>query len=204
MVGAQHHALATLTPPPIKETRYPLYRRLGWPQGRSGRVRKISPLRDSIPRPYSPQRVVIPTVLSRPAVSCVLFQFSVSFLILFRLQFYSNFFFVYILFFFSSACLAQSQIEILIFRLRKFDSPQNEWNMRLLILRHDHYCCYATKSMVRGNFWKFGTFTIGHKFSSDGVRRLGTYSCKPHPHEEPFFFISKHSVLLTLDVTHKL
>jgi hypothetical protein len=28
---------------PRKETRYPLYRRLGGPQGRSGRVRKISP-----------------------------------------------------------------------------------------------------------------------------------------------------------------
>jgi hypothetical protein len=28
---------------PGKETRYPLYRRLGRPQGRSGRVRKISP-----------------------------------------------------------------------------------------------------------------------------------------------------------------
>jgi rRNA maturation protein Nop10 len=27
---------------PGKESRYPLYRRLGWPQGRSGRVRKIS------------------------------------------------------------------------------------------------------------------------------------------------------------------
>ena len=28
---------------PEKETRYPLYRRLGGPQGRFGRVRKISP-----------------------------------------------------------------------------------------------------------------------------------------------------------------
>ena len=28
---------------PAKEARYPLYRRLGGPQGRSGRVRKISP-----------------------------------------------------------------------------------------------------------------------------------------------------------------
>ena len=28
---------------PGKETRYPLYRRLGGPQGRFGRVRKISP-----------------------------------------------------------------------------------------------------------------------------------------------------------------
>jgi hypothetical protein len=28
---------------PGKETRYPLYRKLGGPKGRSGRVRKISP-----------------------------------------------------------------------------------------------------------------------------------------------------------------
>ena len=38
-VGDQHHAPAAL--PPVK-TRYPLYRRLNGPQGRSGRVRKIS------------------------------------------------------------------------------------------------------------------------------------------------------------------
>jgi hypothetical protein len=41
-VGGQRHVPAAL--PPGKETRYPLYRRLGRPQGRSGRVRKISPL----------------------------------------------------------------------------------------------------------------------------------------------------------------
>jgi hypothetical protein len=39
---------------PGKETRYPLYRRLGGPQGRSGRMLKISPQRDSIPGPSSP------------------------------------------------------------------------------------------------------------------------------------------------------
>jgi hypothetical protein len=39
-VGGQRYALAAL--PPVK-TRYPLCRRLGGPQGRSGRVRKISP-----------------------------------------------------------------------------------------------------------------------------------------------------------------
>ena len=39
-VGGQHHVLAAL--PPVK-TRYPLYRRLGGPQGRSGQMRKISP-----------------------------------------------------------------------------------------------------------------------------------------------------------------
>ena len=39
-LGGQRHAPAAL--PPAK-TRYPLYRRLGVPQGRSGRGRKISP-----------------------------------------------------------------------------------------------------------------------------------------------------------------
>jgi hypothetical protein len=39
-MGGQHHAPAAL---PRGKTRYPLYRRLGGPQGRSGRVRKISP-----------------------------------------------------------------------------------------------------------------------------------------------------------------
>ena len=41
------------TLPPGK-TPYPLYRRLGGPQSRSGQVRKISPHRDSIPGPSSP------------------------------------------------------------------------------------------------------------------------------------------------------
>jgi hypothetical protein len=39
-VGGQHHAPAALPP---RKTLYPLYRRLGGPHGRSGRVRKISP-----------------------------------------------------------------------------------------------------------------------------------------------------------------
>jgi len=39
-VGGQRHAPAVL---PLGRTRYPLYRRLGGAQGRSGRVRKISP-----------------------------------------------------------------------------------------------------------------------------------------------------------------
>ena len=49
-----------------EEIPYPLYRRLGGPQGWSGRVRKIlSPNRDSIPGPSSPYRVAVPTALSR-------------------------------------------------------------------------------------------------------------------------------------------
>jgi len=39
-VGGQRHAAAVL---PLGKTRYPLYRKLGGPQGRSGQVRKISP-----------------------------------------------------------------------------------------------------------------------------------------------------------------
>jgi hypothetical protein len=39
-VGGQRHAPAAL---PLGKTRYPLHRRFGGPQGRSGRVRKISP-----------------------------------------------------------------------------------------------------------------------------------------------------------------
>ena len=39
-VGGQRHARATLPP---GKNRYALYRRLGGPQGRCGRVRKISP-----------------------------------------------------------------------------------------------------------------------------------------------------------------
>jgi hypothetical protein len=39
-VGGKHHTPAAFPP---GKTRYPLYRRLGGPQGRYGRVRKISP-----------------------------------------------------------------------------------------------------------------------------------------------------------------
>jgi len=39
-VGGQRHALAALPP---EKTRYPLYRGLGGPQGRSGRVRNSPP-----------------------------------------------------------------------------------------------------------------------------------------------------------------
>jgi hypothetical protein len=58
-VGGQIHAPAALTPG--KETRYPLYRRLGGPQGRSERLRKISP-----PPGFDP-RTVLP-VASRYAI----------------------------------------------------------------------------------------------------------------------------------------
>jgi hypothetical protein len=50
-VGGQRHAAAAL--PPWK-TRNQLYRRLGGPQGRSGRVRKILPLPGFEPRTVQP------------------------------------------------------------------------------------------------------------------------------------------------------
>ena len=49
-VGGQHHAPAAL--PPVK-TQFPLYGRLGGPQGRSRRVRKISP-----PQGFDPRTVL--------------------------------------------------------------------------------------------------------------------------------------------------
>jgi len=39
-MGGQRHVPVALSP---GKTRYPLYRRVGEPQGRSGQVRKISP-----------------------------------------------------------------------------------------------------------------------------------------------------------------
>jgi hypothetical protein len=58
----QRQAPAALPP---GKTRYPLCRRLGGPQGRSGRVRKIFPRRDSIPGPSSSKLVAVSTELSR-------------------------------------------------------------------------------------------------------------------------------------------
>ena len=50
-VGGQHHAPIALPP---GKTQYPLYRRLGGLQGRSGRVRKISPPSELDPRTVQP------------------------------------------------------------------------------------------------------------------------------------------------------
>jgi hypothetical protein len=63
-LGGQCHAPAALPP---GKTRYPLNRRLGGPQSRSGRMRKISPThRDSIPGPSSLQS---PRVVKRITVA---------------------------------------------------------------------------------------------------------------------------------------
>ena len=50
-VGDHRHAPAALPP---GKTRYPLYRRLAGPQGRSGRVRNISPTPRFDPRTVQP------------------------------------------------------------------------------------------------------------------------------------------------------
>jgi hypothetical protein len=50
-MGGQHHASAALPP---RKTQYLLYRRLGGPQGRSGRVRKILPPPGFDPRTVQP------------------------------------------------------------------------------------------------------------------------------------------------------
>ena len=50
-VGGQRHAPPGLSP---GKTRYPLYRRLGGPQGRYGRVRKFSPPPGLDPRTAKP------------------------------------------------------------------------------------------------------------------------------------------------------
>ena len=60
VVGDRRHAPATLSP---RKTRYPLYRRLGGPQSRSGQVREISP----------PTRIRFP---DRPARSVSLYRLS--------------------------------------------------------------------------------------------------------------------------------
>jgi len=52
-VGGKRHAPAALPP---GKTRYPMYRRLGDPQGRSGRVRKILPPPTGIRSPGRPDR----------------------------------------------------------------------------------------------------------------------------------------------------
>ena len=63
-VGDKRHAPVVLPPPPSKEIRYPLYRRLDGLEDRSGRVQKTSPHRYSIPRSSTPYRVAIPSNLA--------------------------------------------------------------------------------------------------------------------------------------------
>jgi hypothetical protein len=53
-VGGQRHAAAALPP---RQTRYLLYRRLGKPQGRSGRVRDLSHPLIFDPRTFQPVEI---------------------------------------------------------------------------------------------------------------------------------------------------
>ena len=71
-VGGQRHAPAAL---PSGKTWYPLYRRLGGPQGRSGRVRKISPLLRFDPRTV--QSVASRYIPTGPVIVIIMRFFSV-------------------------------------------------------------------------------------------------------------------------------
>ena len=64
---------------PPGEARYPLYRRLGGPQSRSGQVRKISPPPGFDPRTVQP--VAIPTELPGPSKDYTMVNIHVSDLI---------------------------------------------------------------------------------------------------------------------------
>jgi len=71
-VGGQRHTPAALPP---GKTRFPLYRRLGGPQGQSGWVQKISPLPGFDPRTVQPvaSRIVIlqvPRIWNQPLDFC--------------------------------------------------------------------------------------------------------------------------------------
>jgi hypothetical protein len=74
-VGGQRHAPAALPP---GKTQYPLYRRLDGPQGRSGRVRKISPQPEFDPRTFQPVASELsypgPIILSRECWCYYIFQ----------------------------------------------------------------------------------------------------------------------------------
>ena len=64
----------SLTPRPLftpGKTRYPLYRRLGGPQGRSGQVRKISPKPEIDPRTFQPVVSHYTDYATRPMKSSV-------------------------------------------------------------------------------------------------------------------------------------
>ena len=66
-VGGQRHAPATFPP---RKTRYPLYRRLGGSQGRSGRARKISLTPGFDPRTVQPVAGRCQTMMSLPDEFC--------------------------------------------------------------------------------------------------------------------------------------
>jgi len=71
-VGVQRQTPAAL---PLGKNKYPLYRRLGGPQGQSGQMRKIlSPHQDSIPGLSSPYRVTVTAKFSKGILICYTLQ----------------------------------------------------------------------------------------------------------------------------------
>ena len=57
---------------PPEKTRYPLYRRLGGPQGRSGQARKLSPLPGFDPRTVQPVASRYTDYATRPTINTYL------------------------------------------------------------------------------------------------------------------------------------
>ena len=74
-MGGERHALAALPP---GKTRYPLYSRLGEPQGRSGWVRRISPPPTRIRFPDRPARSESLYRLSYPGLSNTLLRYLID------------------------------------------------------------------------------------------------------------------------------
>jgi len=75
-LGGQRYSSAAL---PLEMTRCSLHRRLGGPRGRSGQVRKITPLPTFNPWTDQPvARVALPAVPSRPITDILNFLFNFS------------------------------------------------------------------------------------------------------------------------------
>jgi hypothetical protein len=71
--GGEGSASRPIRSLPPGKTRYPLYRRLGWPQGRSGQVRNVSPPTEI----RSPDRPARSQSLYRPRYTAHINQFRV-------------------------------------------------------------------------------------------------------------------------------
>jgi len=69
LVGGEGSAACPSHSLPPGKTRYPLYRKLGGPQGRSGQVRKISPLLGFDPRTVQPVASRYTVYTTRPTMS---------------------------------------------------------------------------------------------------------------------------------------
>jgi hypothetical protein len=92
-LGTSFRSVVSLTPRPlylrVESPRYPLDRRLGGPQSRSGHFRKekiFDPTgtRPPTPRPSSPYPVAIPTTLSRLHISAYIICIYVGYIVVVR------------------------------------------------------------------------------------------------------------------------